>query len=97
MRAGEELALDSSATLRVAVEGRPAALHPVIRDEVYWIAREALANAFRHGEAEHVEIEIVFGSRELRVAAEIAYAKAVPAGRPKSWSRTADRLLDHHG
>ena len=34
---------------------------------------------------------------ELRVAAEIAYAKAVPAGRPKSWSRTADRLLDHHG
>ena len=37
---------------RVAVEGEPRNLHPILRDEIYKIAAEALRNAFstpRHG------------------------------------------------
>ncbi len=33
---------------RVIVDGQPRPLHPVLRDEVYRIGREALVNAFRH-------------------------------------------------
>ncbi len=33
---------------RVTVEGRPCPVHPIIRDQVYRIGREALVNAFRY-------------------------------------------------
>jgi signal transduction histidine kinase len=42
-------------------------LHPEIRDEVYWIGREALINAFRHAHAETIEIEVQYWSNSLRV------------------------------
>lgn len=43
---------------RVIVEGEQRNLHPLLRDEVYKIGREALVNAFRHARASHVEIEL---------------------------------------
>jgi len=42
------------------VEGQARALHPVIRDEVYRIGREALANAFRHSRASGIEVELEY-------------------------------------
>ena len=39
----------------------------MVRDEVYAIVREALANAFRHAQATHIEVEIVYDRRELRL------------------------------
>src|SRR5208337_3470702 len=45
---GEELSSEESATFRLTVEGRSRELHPIVRDEIYRIAREALRNAFRH-------------------------------------------------
>ena len=45
---------------RVLVQGRAIALIPVVRDEVYRIAREAVRNSFRHARAGLVEVEIVF-------------------------------------
>ena len=62
----EELALAGRASYRVIVEGRPRALDPMIRDEVYRIAREALVNAFRHSGAAAIEVEIEY-SADLRV------------------------------
>ncbi|BCS31701.1 histidine kinase [Luteitalea sp. TBR-22] len=50
---------------RVVVEGRPRALEPMVRDEVYRIGREALVNAFRHADATQVELEIEYGPRNL--------------------------------
>jgi len=35
-------------------------VHPLVRDEVYRICREALANAFRHANAEYVTVEVRF-------------------------------------
>jgi signal transduction histidine kinase len=55
------------AAFRVIVEGCPRSLKPIIRDEVYRIGREGLVNAFRHSEATSIEIEVEYGSKELRL------------------------------
>ncbi|MCI0387824.1 MAG: sensor histidine kinase [Acidobacteria bacterium] len=52
---------------RVIVEGRPRSLHPIIRDEVYRIGREALANAFRHSRAKSIEVELKYAAGHLRI------------------------------
>jgi signal transduction histidine kinase len=53
--------------LRVVVEGTAKPIRPVLRDEVYRIVREALRNAFRHANAQHIEAEIVYGEKAFRV------------------------------
>jgi signal transduction histidine kinase len=55
------------ATFLVEVEGTPQELPPILRDEVYRIAGEALRNAFRHSRAQRIEVEIRYGGRELQV------------------------------
>lgn len=52
---------------RVQVEGTPRNLDPILRDEVYRIAAEALRNAFRHAQARRIEAEIRYDERQLRV------------------------------
>jgi signal transduction histidine kinase len=56
-----------AATFRMAVEGSPRDLNPIVRDDIYRIAREALLNAFRHAQAGHIEAEVAYGASELRV------------------------------
>jgi len=67
---GEELSPgegEHAGALRVVVEGVAKPLHPILRDEVYRIVREALRNAFRHAKAQHIEAEIVYGEKLFRV------------------------------
>ena len=67
---GDELGSQDSplsASFRVVVEGSPRELHPILRDEIYRIAREAVRNAFRHAQALHIEAEISYGERAMRV------------------------------
>ena len=68
---GDELAGDASPNqppaFRVAVEGQARDLHPILRDEIYKIAAEALRNAFRHAHAGRVEIEIRYDKEQLRL------------------------------
>src|SRR5262245_7389612 len=52
---------------RVIVEGQQQPLHPLLRDDVYRIGREALINAFRHAHAKHVEIELKYSPTQLRL------------------------------
>jgi signal transduction histidine kinase/ligand-binding sensor domain-containing protein len=63
----EELAApngnQASATFRLLVEGRSRLLDPILQDEIYRIAREALGNAFRHAHAQNIEAEITYGDR----------------------------------
>jgi len=40
-------------------------LDPLLRDEIYRIAREALRNAFRHAKAQKIEAEITCGVSEF--------------------------------
>jgi signal transduction histidine kinase/streptogramin lyase len=72
---GEGLAAELSSTqvgqnrpeFRVQVEGKSRDLPPIIRDEVYRIACEALRNAFRHAHAKRIEVEIHYDQRNLRL------------------------------
>jgi signal transduction histidine kinase/ligand-binding sensor domain-containing protein len=67
----EELQADGtiadSTLFRMAVEGTPRNLHPILRDEVYRIAGETLRNAFRHAQARQIEVEIHYDAREFRL------------------------------
>jgi signal transduction histidine kinase len=66
---GEELGGQDRDAVRlgVSVEGNPHELDPILRDEVYRIAREALRNAYLHARATNIEAEITYTARLLRV------------------------------
>ena len=64
---GDELATRDSAAFRLVEEGTTRDLHPIIRDEVYRVTREAIRNAFSHAHANHVEAEIAWGQRAFRL------------------------------
>jgi signal transduction histidine kinase/ligand-binding sensor domain-containing protein len=64
---GSELGTDGIVAFRLAVEGRTRAFHPIIRDELYRITREALRNAFHHAHAHQVEVEITYLERLFRL------------------------------
>jgi signal transduction histidine kinase/ligand-binding sensor domain-containing protein len=67
---GEELGSDSTnhrPAFGVAVEGESRDLHPILRDEIYTIAAEALRNAFLHARAKRVEVEIRYDDRQFRL------------------------------
>ena len=67
----EELDGDGSDSSRtecsVEVEGTPRDLHPILRDEIYRIAGEALRNAFRHARARRIAVAIEYGERQFRL------------------------------
>jgi signal transduction histidine kinase len=62
-----ELDFGEQIDFRIMVEGDPQSLHPVIRDEVYSIGREALVNAFRHAGAAKITVELHYSASQLRV------------------------------
>ena len=76
-RMQQELAIPEAVEFRVIVEGRSRPLHPVIRDEVYRIGREALSNAVRHSGAQKIEVEIDY----------TAAARTPPRARQWVWHR----------
>jgi len=68
---GEQLAAETrgatSVGMIVEVEGTPWNLHPIVRDEIYRVASEALRNAFRHAQAKQIEVEFRYDERQLRL------------------------------
>ena len=49
------------------VEGNVRDLAPIVRDESYRIAGEAVRNAFLHAEATEIAADIRYGERQLRL------------------------------
>jgi signal transduction histidine kinase/streptogramin lyase len=68
---GKDLANDQNGVPRpdfhVQVEGTPRDLSPLLRDDIYRIACEALRNAFEHSHARRIEVEIRYDQRRLRL------------------------------
>jgi signal transduction histidine kinase len=68
---GEELAGQQTSPnaplFDVAVQGTPRDLNPILRDDVYRIAGEALRNAFHHAQARRIEVEIQYDKGHLRL------------------------------
>ena len=58
---------ESRPAFQVAVQGTPRNLHPILRDEVYRIAAEALRNAFRHAQAHQIEVELRYDEKDFRL------------------------------
>jgi signal transduction histidine kinase/ligand-binding sensor domain-containing protein len=68
---GKELASEKersgSPTFRLVVEGSPKTIQPVVRDQIYRIAREALRNAYGHAHARTIEAEIRYEEKRVRL------------------------------
>jgi signal transduction histidine kinase/streptogramin lyase len=64
---GEELAQLHQVKFRVSTHGTHRELHPIVREEGFMIAREALTNAFRHAAASTIEAEVAYSDKELHV------------------------------
>jgi signal transduction histidine kinase len=64
-RTGEEIERMAALNFSIVVTGSPRDLHPVVREEAYWIGREALLNAFHHSKGRTVEMEIAYANRML--------------------------------
>jgi len=65
-RPPHEAGLTPSSTYRVHVEGGPRQLMPAVGNEVFFIGREALLNAFNHAEARNIDVTIEYGSQAFR-------------------------------
>jgi signal transduction histidine kinase len=80
---------------RVIVEGRPKTLHPILRDEIYSIGREALVNAFRHSQAKSIEVEVEYAANHLRLLVRDDGCGIDPqvlrSGRDGHWGLTSMR------
>jgi signal transduction histidine kinase len=92
---GEELTTQDSAAFHLVVEGPARDLHPIIRDELYRITREALRNAFSHARAHHIETEITYGDRAFRLRIRDDGAGISPEfleeGRPRHYGLSGMR------
>ena len=64
----QDLAGEGGTDLLLTVEGRARTIRPLVRDELYLIIREALANAWRHARASHIEAVVQYAENLLRVA-----------------------------
>jgi signal transduction histidine kinase/ligand-binding sensor domain-containing protein len=67
---GEEIGTGSTShwpAFHVAVEGESRDLRPIVRDEIYKLTAEALRNAFRHAQAQRVEVEICYDNEQFRL------------------------------
>jgi len=88
-RVREEIGIGADIDFRVIVEGSERPLHPVLRDDVYRIGREALVNAFRHSHARKIEIELEYASSRLHLMVRDDGGGIDPgkidAGRDEHW------------
>jgi ligand-binding sensor domain-containing protein/signal transduction histidine kinase len=67
LAADSHLAKGKRPTTSVIVEGQRQNVNPWACEEICKIAREALRNSFMHGNAQHLESEIAFSNKFLRV------------------------------
>ena len=52
---------------QVEVKGKTRNLHPILRDEMYKIAIEAVRNAFHHADAGNIEVEIRYEEKQFSI------------------------------
>jgi signal transduction histidine kinase len=86
----QELGLAETTRFRVIVEGDPQALVPLIRDEVYRIAREAVVNAMRHAAARLIDVTLDYRADPFVVTVRddgvgIADQRVLTSGRDGHW------------
>jgi len=63
----EESRFNHGVQFRVFVSGKQQILSPEQCEQMYFVSREAVENAFRHSAATAVEVEVIYTGRALRV------------------------------
>lgn len=66
----EEFTANFGIQAHISLDGKPAALTPGQRQNIAFVARECLTNAYKHGTASTVEIQLIFNSKSLFFVAE---------------------------
>ncbi|WP_170207598.1 sensor histidine kinase [Luteibacter pinisoli] len=64
---GQALAAETAIEFSLVSKGRQRAIDSTVCDEVHFIGREALLNAFRHAMASRIEVELTYDAAHLRV------------------------------
>ena len=88
--AAGDVAAGNQAELHIAVEGTPQSIEPIVRDEVFWVGREAIANAYHAARATRITVVLGFERRGLRLTVRddgrgIDSDILEAGGRPKHW------------
>jgi len=89
-RFGQRLAAGLSASFRLDQKGAPYTLPVITADEVFAIGREAICNAFRHAQANAIEVELDYGAERLTLQVSdngkgIAAETLAQGGRSGHW------------
>jgi ligand-binding sensor domain-containing protein/signal transduction histidine kinase len=71
-RISKDLAAPRKVKYQLVVEGTPRSLRPIVREEIYRIGGEALANAFRHAGSSTVETVLEYGRDHFRLLVRAA-------------------------
>ncbi len=67
---GHSVSRDSNVAFKSSVLGLERRIHPIVREETYLIAREALVNAAKHAGAKAIEATIAYERIGLRITIE---------------------------
>jgi signal transduction histidine kinase/ligand-binding sensor domain-containing protein len=57
-KVAQDYCLYESMQVVFSVEGEPVEMHPIVRDEIYRIAHEAIRNACQHSKASHLKVQL---------------------------------------
>jgi signal transduction histidine kinase len=91
----EEFEFHEDAEFCVSVTGKQTLFPQQVQHEIYRIAREALANAFRHSSAKYIELEAEYSSDELCISIRDNGCgmdpQAIEKGREGHWGLIAMR------
>ena len=86
---GERVAKEANVSFRHRVSGEERVLHPIVKEEVCLIAREALVNAATHSRARSIEANVSFEKAILRVTIDDdgtgIDTEILNHGRPGHW------------
>jgi len=64
---GKGLSWNNATAFAIHAEGTPRALKPAVHEELFYIGRESLNNAFRHAQAQRIEVILAYGPSEMRL------------------------------
>ena len=64
-RYGAELAQDHTARFTLSIVGTAQAIDPIVNNEAFRIAREAMTNAFSHSKGTEIEVELIYDPSRL--------------------------------
>ncbi|WP_432377961.1 sensor histidine kinase [Duganella sp. P38] len=93
---GAQLAQHGPCGFTPVLHGERRRLHPVVGEEIRAIGKEALANAFQHAQATHIQVEVRYGAREFQLTVSdnghgIPAAVLAEGGREGHWGLTGMR------